>query len=102
MLAFMLKDELIELIEIKDRRMIEQIRIDPIEFDLIRLDYTIADYELLDQYKYEESLHKAKLKLAKEIVASDAIQVMTRELIEPEFAYRRQMTLFLRIQKPRN
>ncbi|GGB82808.1 hypothetical protein GCM10007424_23550 [Flavobacterium suaedae] len=98
MLAFMLKDELIELVEHKHVKPYIQVVEVAKEFNTLKLEFAVNADITTNQFEYENALNQAKQKMFNEV--EKCIQVSCAPLISHEFSHRRFVRLTLRVQKP--
>lgn len=99
MLAFILKDELAELIEPALTKQSIQFVERTIEFDTIKLDMRIQQHVFDNPREYERALKRAKDEIFIEV--EKCIEVDSFPLVSHRYAGERFVRILLRVQKPK-
>lgn len=101
-LAGLLKDELLDYIGYERNRfdfMNEKVIVERIEFDTLVYNQVIDLNSLSRHHEFEEVLHQAKRKMFEAI--EPCIHIETKKILSPEFSYAKEITMILRVQKPK-
>jgi len=98
-LAWALKDELIEILEMSlPTKRIEYVE-RTTQFQTIKLEFKVAEQLFSNPRDYEKELDSAKQQLFEEV--EKFIEVESYPLVSPEEAYRRYVRLKIRVQQPK-